>query len=90
MTLPRAPFGRSGHDSTRLIFGAAALGSMSQEHADATLATVDAAGINHIDTAAGYGASEDRLRPFLEDNRDRFFLATKTGERAGGTARAQL
>ena len=90
MTLPRAPFGRTGHDSTRLIFGAAALGSMSQERADATLATVDAAGINHIDTAAGYGASEDRLRPFLAVNRDRFYLATKTGEREGGTARAQF
>ena len=54
--LPVAPFGRTGHDSTRVIFGAAALGGMSQERADATLAMVDAAGINHIDTAAGYGA----------------------------------
>src|SRR4051794_12949691 len=90
MTLPRAPFGRSGHESTRLIFGAAALGSMSQDRADVTLATVDAAGINHIDTAAGYGASEDRLQPFLATNRDRFYLATKTGEREGDKARAQL
>jgi len=90
MTLPRAPFGRSGHESTRLIFGAAALGSMSQERADETLATVDAAGINHIDTAAGYGASEDRLAPFLATERGRFYLATKTGEREGDKARAQL
>lgn len=90
MTLPRAPFGRTGHESTRLIFGAAALGSMTQERADATLATVDAAGINHIDTAAGYGASEDRLKPFLAANRGRYFLATKTGEREGDAARAQF
>src|SRR4051794_17178049 len=90
MTLPVAPFGRSGHESTRLIFGAAALGSMSQARADATLATVDAAGINHIDTAAGYGASEDRLQSFLAANRDRFYLATKTGEREGDKARAQF
>ncbi len=88
--IPVAPFGRSGHDSTRLIFGAAALGSMSQERADATLALVDSAGINHIDTAAGYGASEDLLKLFLAQHRDRFYLATKTGEREGGTARAQL
>src|SRR5262245_18641682 len=88
--LPVAPFGRSRHDSTRLIFGAAALGSMSQERADATLAAVDAAGINHIDTAAGYGASEDRLRPFLAEHRSRFYLATKTGEREGHAGRAQL
>ena len=90
MVLPVAPFGRTGHDSSRLIFGAAALGSMSQERADATLAAVDAAGINHIDTAAAYGASEDLLQPFLADHRDRFYLATKTGEREGDKARAQL
>ena len=90
MVLPVAPFGRSGHQSTRLIFGAAALGSMSQDHAEATLATVHAAGINHIDTAAGYGASEDRLQSFLATNRERFYLATKTGEREGDKARAQL
>jgi aryl-alcohol dehydrogenase-like predicted oxidoreductase len=88
--LPLASFGSTGHRSTRLIFGAAALGAMSQERADATMAAVDAAGINHIDTAAGYGASEDLLRPFLAEHRDRFFLATKTGERGGDSARAEL
>jgi aryl-alcohol dehydrogenase-like predicted oxidoreductase len=73
-----------------VIFGAAALGGMNQERADRTLALIDEAGVNHIDTAASYGASEDRLRPFLSTNRDRFFLATKTGERSGGAARAEL
>src|SRR6478752_10188218 len=90
MALPLAPFGRTGRQSTRVLFGAAALGGMSQDRADATMATVDAAGINHIDTAAGYGASEDRLQPFLAAHRDRFYLATKTGEREGDAARAQL
>ncbi len=88
--LPTALFGRTGHQSSRLIFGAAALGGMSQEGADRTLALIDEAGINHIDTAASYGASEDRLRPFLATHRHRFFLATKTGERSGGAARAEL
>jgi aryl-alcohol dehydrogenase-like predicted oxidoreductase len=88
--LPTAPFGRTGHQSTRVLFGAAALGGMSQERADATLALVDAAGVDHIDTAASYGASEDRLRPFLARHRARFFLATKTGEREGRAARAEL
>lgn len=63
---------------------------MRQERADATLATVDAAGINHIDTAASYGESELRLAPFLSRHRSRFFLATKTGERTGDAARAEL
>ena len=88
--LPFADFGSTGHRSTRVIFGAAALGGMSQERADATMASVDAAGINHIDTAAGYGASEDLLRPFLAAHRSRFYLATKTGERDGAGARAGL
>jgi aryl-alcohol dehydrogenase-like predicted oxidoreductase len=88
--LPLAPFGRTGHQSTRLIFGAAALGAMSQERADTTLASIAGWGINHIDTAASYGASEDRLRSWLAAHRDEVFLATKTGERTGAAARAEL
>ena len=89
-SLPTAPFGSTGHRSTRLIFGAAALGGMSQERADTTLAQIADWGINHIDTAASYGASEDRLQPWLADHRRDVFLATKTGERTGAAARAEL
>ena len=89
-SLTTSPFGSTGHDSTRVIFGAAALGAMSQDRADATLSKVHEWGINHIDTAAGYGASEDRLQPWLAEHRDDVFLATKTGERTGTAARAEL
>ncbi|MEM7272750.1 MAG: aldo/keto reductase [Actinomycetota bacterium] len=85
-----APFGATGHHSSRVLFGAAALGRMSQDRADATLALLAPAGINHIDTAASYGESELRLAPFLSDHRADFFLATKTGDRTGDTARASL
>lgn len=88
--LPLAAFGRTGHESTRVIFGAAALAGMSQSRADATMDAVAEWGINHIDTAASYGASEDRLKPWLATNRSSVFLATKTGERNGAAARAQL
>jgi aryl-alcohol dehydrogenase-like predicted oxidoreductase len=88
--IPVAPFGRTGHQSTRVIFGAAALGGMSQARADATLALVHERGVNHIDTAASYGASEDRLQPWLAVHRREVFLATKTGERGGAAARAEL
>ena len=88
--LPTQPFGHTGHESSRVIFGAAALGAMSQDRADATLALIDAHGVNHIDTARGYGDSELRLAPWLASNRSRVFLATKTGERAGSAARAEL
>ena len=88
--LPTLPFGRTGHDSTRIVFGAAALGGMSESRALSTLDQVRDWGINHIDTAAGYGASEDRLKPWLAEHRQEVFLATKTGERAGDAARAEL
>jgi aryl-alcohol dehydrogenase-like predicted oxidoreductase len=88
--LPTASFGRSGHDSTRVIFGAAGLGRAIQDTADQVLAEVEAAGINHIDTAASYGDAEDRLKPWLSDHRNEVFLATKTGDREGDAARASL
>lgn len=88
--IPRQPFGSTGHDSSRVLFGAAALGAMSQTRADQTMQTVLEFGINHIDTAAGYGDSELRLRPFLDDHRREVFLATKTGERDGAAARREL
>lgn len=90
MAVPLAPFGRTGHESSRVIFGAAALGSMSPERADRVLELVVDHGVNHIDTAASYGASEDRLAPFLARQRAAVFLATKTGERTGPAARREV
>jgi aryl-alcohol dehydrogenase-like predicted oxidoreductase len=84
------PFGHTGHDSTRVIFGAAALGGMKQEKADQILAILLQYGINHIDTAASYGESELRIGPWMEQHRDRFFLATKTGDRTYAGARDSL
>jgi aryl-alcohol dehydrogenase-like predicted oxidoreductase len=88
--LPQAPFGRTGHESTRVIFGAAALGRMRQERADQVLEILLRHGVNHIDTAAMYGDSELRIGPWMAEHRSMFFLATKTGERRGDDARAQL
>jgi aryl-alcohol dehydrogenase-like predicted oxidoreductase len=79
--IPVQPFGRTGHDSTRLLFGAAAIGNVSQEKADQTMELIREHGINHIDTAASYGDAELRLGPWMETHRDEYFLATKTGER---------
>jgi aryl-alcohol dehydrogenase-like predicted oxidoreductase len=85
-----APFGRTGHASSRVIFGAAALATMRQEAADQLLPTLREAGINHLDVAASYGDAELRLAPWLAAHRGDFFLATKTGDRSGDTARASL
>ena len=88
--LPFAEFGQTGHLSSRVIFGAAALGGMSESRAIKTLDLVTSYGVNHIDTAALYGASEDHLKSWLADHRSEVFLATKTQERVGSVARAEL
>jgi aryl-alcohol dehydrogenase-like predicted oxidoreductase len=89
--IERARFGRTGHDSSRTIFGAAALSRATPADADRALALVERYGLNHIDTAASYGDSELLLAPWLKGaGRDRFFLATKTGERTYRGARDQI
>jgi aryl-alcohol dehydrogenase-like predicted oxidoreductase len=85
-----APFGTTGHESTRTIFGAAALGSVSQAEADRTLELLVEHGVNHIDTAASYGDSELRVAPWLSREPGRFFLATKTGRRDYAGAREEI
>ncbi|MGH3339092.1 MAG: aldo/keto reductase, partial [Propionibacteriaceae bacterium] len=84
--IQQQPFGPTGHDSTRVIFGAAAIGNVSQQEADQTMELIREHGINHIDTAASYGDAELRLGPWMEAHRDEFFLATKTGERTRALA----
>jgi aryl-alcohol dehydrogenase-like predicted oxidoreductase len=88
--IERAPFGTTGHESTRTIFGAAALGSVSASQADRTVKTLLEYGVNHIDTAASYGDSELRVAPWLAGERDRFFVATKTGKRDYAGAREEI
>src|SRR6266699_6904328 len=90
MVIPKADFGRTGHKSTRVIFGAASLGNVSQNVADETLELLLRHGVNHIDTAASYGDSELRIAPWLKREPGRFFLATKTDRRDEKGAREQL
>lgn len=88
--IPRLPFGRTGHESSRIIFGAASLSRVTQDVADRTLDVLLEHGINHIDVAASYGEAELRLAPWLKRHRHDFFLATKTGERRAPEAKEQL
>ena len=73
--------GRVDHQSSVLIYGAAALSEVDQDTADASIQEALDAGINHFDVAAGYGEAELRLGPWMPEVRDRIFLATKTGHR---------
>jgi len=86
----KAPFGSTGHESSRTIFGAAALGGVTQLEADRALETAAGFGVNHIDTAASYGESELRLAPWLAGHRSEVFLATKTGRRDRAGAREEI
>ena len=88
--IERIPFGTTGHQSSRAIFGAAALGAMKQDRADRTLELIQQWGLNHIDVAASYGDAELRLAPWLKHYRDSVFLASKTGHRTYEKAKKQI
>jgi aryl-alcohol dehydrogenase-like predicted oxidoreductase len=89
--IPTQPFGRTGHDSTKIIFGAAALwGANDARETAPVLDLLLEHGINHIDTAASYGRSERRVGEWMPQHREKFFLATKTGERTRDRARDQI
>lgn len=89
--IEKRPFGSTGHMSTVTLFGAAALGRVSQEDADRTLDVLLEYGVNHIDTAASYGDAELRIGPWMKKgHRKDFFLATKTGERTYEKAKAEI
>src|SRR6266550_3217200 len=88
--IARRPFGRTGHESSVTLFGAAALARASQADADRALEVLLRFGVNHIDTAARYGDSELRIGPWMARHRRDFFLATKTGSRSAREARDDL
>jgi len=90
MVIEKLPFGRSGHMSTRAIFGAASLSSVTQEEADRTLEVLLQYGVNHIDVASSYGDAEVRIKPWLAKYRSQFYVATKTDQRTAQAAKEEL
>lgn len=88
--IDKAEFGRTGHQSTRVVFGAASLGRASEKVADQTLEVLLKYGVNHIDTASGYGDSELRIAKWLKQEPGRFFLATKGDKRDEQGAREEI
>src|SRR3990172_11675579 len=88
--ISQMPFGRTGHLSSRVIFGAAAFWRSTPEADERTLGLLLEHAVNHIDVAASYGDAEVHVGPWMARYRDRFFLATKTGERSYEGARDEL
>lgn len=90
MKIQKRPFGRTGHMSSEIIFGGAAFKKTDQGTADRVLDLLFEYGINHIDTAPGYGDSELHIGPWMDRHRKDFFLATKTKERDYEGAKAEI
>jgi predicted aldo/keto reductase-like oxidoreductase len=90
LMIEKKQFGKTGHNSTRILFGAAALGGVTQAEADQTLEVLLKYGVNHIDTAASYGEAELRIGPWMKEHRKDFFVATKTGERSYQKAKEEI
>ena len=88
--ITRIQFGKTGHQSSRTLFGGAALWSVTQAEADRILEMLFKFGVNHIDVAASYGDAELRVGPWMKKYRSEFFLATKTGERTYQKAREEI
>jgi aryl-alcohol dehydrogenase-like predicted oxidoreductase len=87
MAIEKRVFGRTGHMSSAVVFGAAALARVDQGVADRVLDLLIEHDVNHIDVAASYGDAELRVGHWMDRHRERFFLATKTGERDYQAAR---
>jgi aryl-alcohol dehydrogenase-like predicted oxidoreductase len=81
IAMEKRRLGRLEHQSSVLVYGAAALGDVPQDVADRSIQEALDGGINHFDVAADYGDAELRLGPWMSHIRDRIFLATKTGLR---------
>ncbi|MFC1891419.1 aldo/keto reductase [Thermodesulfobacteriota bacterium] len=88
--IEKIPFGKTGHQSSRVIFGSVSLGGLSQYEADKVLDLILEFGVNHIDTAPMYGETELLLGPWMKKYRDQFFLATKINEIRYQSAKEQF
>ena len=90
MTIEKRMFGNTGHKSSVVIFGAAALWNETQDAADRILDLILEYGINHIDVAPRYGEAELRVGSWMRRYRKDFFLATKTAARSYHGAKEEI
>jgi aryl-alcohol dehydrogenase-like predicted oxidoreductase len=73
--------GKTGHMSSILTLGGAAIGNITQAEADRAIEMAMEHGINHIDVAPAYGEAELRIGPWMPKHRNDFFLGCKTQAR---------
>ena len=90
MPIAQRSLGKTGHRSSILAFGGAALWPLGEAESTAAVEDALARGVNHFDVAPSYGDAELRLAPSVARHRDRMFLACKTRERRRDAAREEL
>lgn len=78
--LPTRVLGKTGFRASILGLGAQRIADrpMAQSEVDRLIGEALDGGLNYIDTARGYGESEEKLGRALKGKRDKVFLVTKT------------
>lgn len=84
----RRPFGKTGIFVSALGFGAGHIGppEMTEDHAGTLINRAVDRGVNLIDTARGYGLSEERIGRHLSWRRHEIVISTKGGYGLAGVA----
>jgi aryl-alcohol dehydrogenase-like predicted oxidoreductase len=82
--------GRTGHESSVAILGAAAFWQGDREVAERGFTAALDAGVNHLDIAPQYGEAELVVGPLVPAVRDRLFVGCKTMRKNPDGVRAQM
>lgn len=82
--------GRTGHQSSVAILGAAAFWGSTPEDTEIAFAHALDAGVNHLDIAPQYGRAQELVGPLVPGVRDRLFVGCKTLRANPDGVRAQL
>ncbi|HZN14534.1 MAG TPA: aldo/keto reductase [Acidimicrobiales bacterium] len=88
--MQRRRLGRTGHESSLAVLGAAAFWNSETGDAEPAFNAALAAGVNHLDIAPQYGAAERAVGPLIPARRSELFIGCKTTRRNPDGVRAQL
>ncbi len=87
--MERRRLGRTEHESSIAILGAAAFWQSTPEETASAFNEAFQRGVNHLDIAPQYGAAQVLVGPLIPAVRDQIFLACKTLRKNPGGVRAQ-
>lgn len=88
--LEQRRLGRTEHQSSVVILGGAMFSTATTDQVELAFSQALEAGVNHIDIAPSYGHAEEVAGPFVARNRDRLFVADKSGRTKPSSVRREL